>query len=181
MWYQLEKSSRKCDPATCCCCMGAQSCFLWKTMERSFVIILRRFSVLKSFYLDFYSAEENFSRSQSAFAIKAMNQFKCKNSVPTHSMESTPTSVVWRKILFPLELIFDSCNNIMMKSGRNMRKSHCKGKIKFIIYDYYYLPFGWLECDGISPLSRKTASGPRPYQIQIILKKSIFPSPQWPN
>lgn len=72
-----------------------------------------------------------------------MKQFKCKNSVPkafNRLRQARRCRSVWQKILFPLELIFDSCNNIMMKSTRNMSKSHCKGKIKFIIYGYYYLP-----------------------------------------
>lgn len=118
---------------------------------------------------------------------KAMKQFKCKNSVPkafNRLRQARRCRFVWRKILFPLELIFDSCNNIMMKSTRNMSKSHCKGKIKFIIYGYYYLPGSGLACVSSthSPLSIRqfkahwTSANIR---IQIIWpEKSILLRPQ---
>lgn len=60
-----------------------------------------------------------------------------------------------------------------------MRKSHCKGKIKFIIYGYYYLPFGWRMTTFLfSPLKNWRGAGrPRGYQIQIMLENQFRRAP----
>jgi hypothetical protein len=62
-----------------------------------------------------------------------------------------------------------------------MRGSHCKGKIKFIIYGYYYLPFGWRMTTFLlffsSPKNWRGACRPRGYQIQIMLENQFCWAP----
>jgi hypothetical protein len=52
-------------------------------------------------------------------------------------------------------------------------------KIKFIIYDYEYLPFG-CRVTAFPPPQLPQELGPRAYQIQITGKKSISRRSSWP-
>lgn len=101
--------------STCCCWRFIEAMaesfvkqsFLSKTAFKSFYLVCSSNRACKLERILSFSFKEN------GVTIKStMNQFKCK--------EISFSNVIWLKILFPLELIFDSCNNIMMKNIRNM-------------------------------------------------------------
>lgn len=89
--------------------------------------------------------------------------------------ESTPQANqhhISLDVLFPLELIFDSCNNIMMKNIRNMRgRVSVKEKLNLLFMVVIICRLAGVWRLLLSP------SGPRRYHIQNYIEKSISNKP----